>query len=384
MNNYDENIIRLIQVYLSGELTEKERNELEEWCEKALGNREFLHQMAGENLFSREYPLYHTINTERAVRQFEKTIGRKRYIFRQLMKYAAILILPLLGVVVWQWEQPQVVEKVSETIVPGSAKAVLTLAGGQRVGLSGQQQEDIEVTAGIKVKQENGILAYDAETGNKSSKVEYNTLSTGRGGEYCLILSDGTKVSLNAASSLKYPVIFSGAERRVQLEGEAYFEVAKDAAHAFIVETKGVEVKVYGTSFNINTSRLNEIQTVLVEGSIGVQVVDGGEEYRVHPGQMAVWKQADGRLRLKEVDVTLYTAWKDGIFRFERERLEDILNTLSNWYDVEIFYQNQTLKELHFSGHMERYDQITTILEAMTEATGVRFDVQGKAIIVSK
>ena len=382
MDNYNENIIRLIQTYLSGELTEAEQKELNEWCEKAPANREFLNEIAKEDLFSKEFPLYRGIDEKKAVRQFERIIQPKRHILRQMIKYAAVLILPVLGVVIWQWQYKSVVETAEEVIVPGSSKAVLTLSGGQQLNLSAETQKDIQAAEGIKVKQEKGILTYHPE--DKTIPTEYNTLTTSPGGEYRLVLSDGTKVYLNAVSELKYPVLFNGPERRVRLEGEAFFEVAKDAAHAFIVETKGVEVKVYGTSFNINTSCLNEIQTVLVEGNIGIRAVGHDEEYRVHPGQMAVWKQSEGSLELENVDVALYTAWKDGIFCFNQERLEDIMNKLAKWYDVEIFYRNQSIKELHFSGHMERYEQISTILEAITEATGVQFDVKGKTIIIYK
>lgn len=385
MNTDCDRIINLIGLALSGELKEEERLELEAWCREKEENREFYDTLRRENQFSREYPLYRRIDEVRAMLRFEKAAGRKsgkHLIFRRIARYAAILLLPLLSVAVWQWNRQQPAAVATEAIVPGSAKAVLTLAGGQQLKLTGQMRQEIEVSAGIKVKEETGTLAYEAATGNGGGRTEQNTLSTGRGGEYRIVLADGTKVFLNAATSLKYPVAFDGKVRKVELEGEAYFEVAKDPAHPFIVATKGMEVKVYGTSFNINTLRTDEIRTVLVEGSIGIRSAD--RECRVSPGQMAVWNKTDGSLTLKEVDVSLYTAWKDGIFRFDRERLDEILNTLSNWYDVAIFYRNPDVKNLHFSGYMERYDQIGIILEAITEATGVRFAIQGKTIVVSE
>lgn len=385
MNTDCDRIINLIGLALSGELQEEERLELEAWCREKEENRKFYDTLRRENQFSREYPLYRRIDEVRALLRFEKAAGRKsgkHLLFRRIARYAAILLLPLLSVAVWQWNRQQPAVVATEAIVPGSAKAVLTLAGGQQLKLTGQMRQEIEVSAGIKVKEETGTLAYKAATGNGGGRTEQNTLSTGRGGEYRIVLADGTKVFLNAATSLKYPVAFDGKVRKVELEGEAYFEVAKDPDHPFIVATKGMEVKVYGTSFNINTLRTDEIRTVLVEGNIGIRSAD--RECRVSPGQMAVWNKTDGSLTLKEVDVSLYTAWKDGIFRFDRERLDEILNTLSDWYDVAIFYRNPDVKNLHFSGYMERYDQIGIILEAITEATGVRFAIQGKTIVVSE
>lgn len=383
MKNNDE-IIRLIQLYLSGELSAGEREELDRWCAADPQNKAFLNMLAREDVFAREFPHYQKINEVKAVRRFEKTIGHRRHMLRLVMKYAAILAFPLMAVVLWQWERPlQPAAETAAAILPGSSKAVLTLAGGEQVHLTGQEKQQIRLSDGLKLKQDEGLLVYDG-AGEIAGRQEYNTLSTGRGGEYRLVLADGTKVFLNAATTLKYPVAFQGDTRRVQLEGEAYFEVAKDAAHAFVVETEGMEVKVYGTSFNVNTLRTDAVQTVLVEGSIGIRAAGNEQEYRLHPGQMAVLDRADASIELQEVEVELYTAWKDGIFRFNGERLEDILNTLSNWYDVEVFYQNQDIRELHFSGYMERYDQITTILEAITEATGVRFSVQGSTIVVSE
>lgn len=387
MERFEEHIIRLIQLAFTGDLSEQERQELESWCREKPENRAFYESLSREEIFARELPLYHRIDEEKAMQRFEEVVAgnKRRHIpMKRLLRYAAVLVLPLLGVAIWQWNRQQPAAVVTQTITPGSSKAVLTLAGGRQVSLEGQTQQQIEVGTGVHVKQADGLLSYDSLAGKRTGAMEYNTLATGRGGEYRLILADGTQVFLNAASTLQYPVVFEGGERKVYLEGEAYFEVAKDAAHAFVVETKGMQVKVYGTSFNINAFRPDEVRTVLVEGRIGVSAAGGGREYRVLPGQMAVWKQSEGTVELEEVDVSLYTAWKDGIFRFSHERLEDILTTLANWYDVDVFYQSQSVKELHFSGYMERYEQIGTILEAITESTGVQFGVQGKTIVVSK
>ena len=197
-------------------------------------------------------------------------------------------------------------------------------------------------------------------------------------------LPDKSYVWLNSGSWLRYPTRFSEESRRVEIRGEAYFEVAKDPECPFFVEMEGVEVRVYGTSFNVNTHQKGCIQTVLVKGSIGVKVLASGTESVIKPGQMAEFKQGKTKVDVKEVNVAVYTDWKDGIFRFENQRLEDILTVLSNWYDVDVFYQTVSVKELHFSGYMERYKDVRVILDAITLSTGVTFSIQGKTIIVSK
>ena len=189
---------------------------------------------------------------------------------------------------------------------------------------------------------------------------------------------------LNSATRMKYPVKFDEKERKVYLSGEAYFEVAKDPERPFFVEMEGVEVRVYGTSFNVNTHQKGNVQTVLVKGSIGVKVLSSGMESVIRPGQMAEFKQGNTKVDVKDVNVAVYTDWKDGIFRFENQRLEDILTVLSNWYDVDIFYTNEQLKNLHFTGHVKRYEKIDNILKAIKSAVGVTFTIKDRTICISK
>ena len=143
-----------------------------------------------------------------------------------------------------------------------------------------------------------------------------------------------------------------------------------------------MDVQVYGTSFNINTFVAQGVETVLLEGSVGVRSGLTGKEQKIELNQLALWKAETGTFEVRQVDARLYAEWKDGIFRFSNERLEDLLTDLANWYDVSVIYREETVKELHFSGYMERYDNIKTILDAVTEATGVRFSIQGRNIIV--
>ena len=388
-NQYSDRIVRLLQLYLLGDITEEERQELEDWCKETPQNRNLFEQICQEDLFSKERSVYEKIDDTKALRTFEKHVRKvSTRGFGRWWKYAAVLLLPILVVGLWKLEYeveqvPVVTSSVSQ-IQPGCSRAVLVLDDGRTVFLKEEEEGVISEDKGIMVTGERDRLVYTSSEGKNVDELRFNELEIPRGGEYKVRLADGTLVYLNSATRMKYPVKFDEKERKVYLSGEAYFEVAKDPERPFFVEMEGVEVRVYGTSFNVNTHQKGNVQTVLVKGSIGVKVLSSGMESVIRPGQMAEFKQGNTKVDVKDVNVAVYTDWKDGIFRFENQRLEDILTVLSNWYDVDIFYQTVSVKELHFSGYMERYKDVSVILEAITLSTGVTFSIQGKTIIVSK
>lgn len=392
-DKYDDRIVRLLQLYMIGEITDEERQELEVWRDKNEENRRFFEDICHEKLFAGEVSLFRKIDEVKALRHFERLTGnRGGKVLRRYMggwwRYAAVLLFPLLVVGIWKWGQPGeksiIMEQGVARIHPGEAQAVLVLDNGRRVSLKEKEEGELAVAESVRAIREKGSLVYTSGVKEEAASTRYNQLEVPRGGEYKVALADGTVVYLNSATRLKYPIVFNEKERKVYLSGEAYFEVAKDAERPFLVEVANVEVKVYGTSFNVNSYREGNVQTVLVEGSVGVKVLASGVESVIKPGQMAEFKQGNTGVEVREVDVTLYTDWKNGIFRFENQRLEDILTTLSNWYNVDVFYQTSSVKDLHFSGYMERYKEIDTILGAITLSTGVRFSIQGTTIVVSK
>ena len=379
-NHCPDRIVHLLQLYLLGDITKEERQELEKWSEEKARNRRFFEQVCQEDLFSKERVVYEKIDDKKALYAFEKRVGKvsPRGIGRW-WKYAAVLLFPILVVGSWrlihETEQAPVVTSSVTRIQPGCSQAVLVLDDGRKVFLKEEEEGVISEDKEITVTGEKDRLVYTSSVEKGMDELRFNELEVPRGGEYKVKLADGTLVYLNSATRIKYPVKFDGKERKVYLSGEAYFEVTKDAERPFLVEMEGVEVRVYGTSFNVNTHH---------KGSVGVKILASGEESMIKPGQMAEFKQGSRKIDVKEVNVAVYTDWKDGIFRFENQRLEDILTVLSNWYDVDVFYQTVSVKELHFSGYMERYKDVSVILEAITLSTGVTFSVQGKTIIVSK
>ena len=388
-HQYSDRIVRLLQLYLLGDITEEERQELEDWCEEAPRNRKLFEQICQEDLFSKERYVYEKIHDTKAFSVFEKRVRKvSSRSIGNWWKYAAVLLFPILVVGSWklmhETEQVSIVASSVAPIQPGCSQAVLVLDDGRKVFLKEEEEGVISEDKEITVTGEKDRLVYTSSEGKNVDEIRFNELEVPRGGEYKVRLADGTLVYLNSATRMKYPVKFDEKERKVYLSGEAYFEVAKDPERPFFVEMEGVEVRVYGTSFNVNTHQEGNIQTVVVKGSIGVKVLSSGMESMIRPGQMAEFKQGNTKVDVKDVNVAVYTDWKDGIFRFENQRLEDILTVLSNWYDVDVFYQTASVKELHFSGYMERYKDVSVILEAITLSTGVTFSIQGKTIIVSK
>ncbi len=259
---------------------------------------------------------------------------------------------------------------------------ILSTSDGKQVKLNAEEEQLVNIGADNYARARKGMIVYPEQV-KVAEKEQYNTLSIPRGGEFEVILSDGTIVSLNSKTELKYPVRFDQNERVVYVSGEAFFQVKKDISRPFYVKMdNGVTVCVYGTSFNVNTHHEKYIQTVLVEGSIGIQ--GNGPEYRLQPSQLAEFSRNGELMRLETVDIYPYVAWKDGMFVFEDQSLEEIMHTLSLWYDVDVFYTSEAIKEFHFTGNMERYGQIDRILKAIAKMVNVQFSVEGKTVVVSE
>ena len=198
-----------------------------------------------------------------------------------------------------------------------------------------------------------------------------------------MTLADGTEVWLNADSELEYPVKFTSDKREVRLKGEAYFSVKKDTEKPFLVRSGEYQLKVYGTEFNLNTYKNNEIQAVLVKGSVGFKANRTAEEVRLKPSQLGVANEVTGKTEVNNVDVYPYIAWKNQDVVFVNERLESIMEKAARWYDVNVFFQNESLKDLRFFGNMQRYADIQELLFFLENTSDVRFSVKDRTVVVS-
>lgn len=275
-------------------------------------------------------------------------------------------------------------ELAKSVMQPGTSKAILMMADGKEVVLEQGQNLNILLNERVRVATSNRGIVYE-EHGKGVVTEEYNKLTTPIGGEYSLVLSDGTKVFLNADSELKYPVEFSDGKRIVDLKGEAYFEVHKDSLRPFIVRMNGAEVTVLGTSFNVNTyGDDGQIYTTLVNGSVRVSSVKNGQAEVLKPGMQSVMDVQSGQLTVREVDVEPYVAWREGRFVFRAMTLDLIMRQLQRWYDFEVFYQNPELKDYEFRGVIKRDMDLDKVLSVIKVTTNVDFEVKGKVITIIK
>lgn len=263
---------------------------------------------------------------------------------------------------------------------------VLTLADGKQVVLDGNAsvQEIRQGGARVVLRDSTLSLSYVGDTlEGRDPEVAYNALAVPKGGEYSLTLADGSRVWLNAETTLRYPVNFSGDRREVELEGEAYFEIAPDALHPFCVLMKRSSVEVLGTHFNVSCYKNEHTwHTTLVEGK--VKVNSGDKSFLLTPGKQFLEDRMSGVVEVKTVNVSLFTSWKDGRVVFQDERLEDIVGKLARWYDFEIFYADPAIKDLRFGGAINKYNSFGVVLRYLERTSGVRFDIDGKTVIARR
>lgn len=266
---------------------------------------------------------------------------------------------------------------------PGSERAKLTLADGTVIDLDQAGNGKLENKDGIAVtKTEDGKLVYSAtNAGNTNGEITYNTLVTPRGRQYKVILPDGSAIWLNAASSLRFPTLFVGNERKVELSGEGYFEIKKSAHQPFVVTSGGQEVTVLGTHFNINAyDENNFIKTTLLEGA--VKISKGKQSCLLAPGQEASLNKSDHSFLIeKDVDINAVVAWKEGRFSFEETNIKEVMQQIARWYDVEVIYKGD-FSEVQLTGNIARGVDARQVLNLLKGTKQVDFIINGKTITV--
>lgn len=378
-------IARLFAKKLADGLDEEETRRLEQWLAESprhAAEWERLRQEVAPGGRSVELQREGARLVERRWREFrQRVMGGRQRLWVRVMRYAAIVLVPLAAAAyLWTMFHPAEPATEAETpIVPGTFRAQLTLDDGRTVALDSTAFRSIGQLPEATVKVADRVLTYTRSDHAAPAEVKYNTLEIPRGGEYALQLADGSRVWLNAETRLRYPVAFAGTERRVELTGEAYFEVSKDATRPFIVRANGVDVRVLGTSFNVAAYGA-EVVTTLVEGRVAVEA--GSERVTLEPDRQAVW---DGeRMEVRQVDASNYGLWRKGIFYFEDRRLEEILDALARWYGVEVFYVNPETKDMRFTVEIKRYENIDAILRRIAQTERVHFGVSGRTVTVQE
>ncbi|WP_114936956.1 FecR family protein [Mucilaginibacter endophyticus] len=266
-------------------------------------------------------------------------------------------------------------------IVPGTNKATLTLANGTTISLDDAANGQIAKQAGVKItKTADGQIVYQADATGQDQAVQ-NTVATPKGGQYKVILPDGTNVWLNASSSISYPTVFKGAERMVTLNGEGYFEVAKNKAMPFRVKSALQTIEVLGTHFNINAYADEAVvKTTLLEGS--VKVISETSSTLIVPGEQAVInRQGNGVISKQQVNLDAEVAWKNGVFSFADEDIREVMRQVSRWYDIDVVYEGDMPTEKFF-GEISRSSNLADVFKIL-ELNNMKFTVEGKTVTVS-
>ena len=387
MLSKEEHIARLIFLHIQGMTDNAQEKELDEW--RSVSPRH-------EELFQRMLSSEHV---EKSISRFVKTEEEEERGWRQLQQkarsgrsvrkikwfpYAAaiVLILSVGGVFYFSGDKEQTeilpIAK-NEVQVPGS-RAVLILPDGRKVDLENEVlRSDLAQSDSLLLISTRSLKYRDIDSPDTTEV--FHTLEIPRGGEYLLTLSDGTMIYLNSESTLSFPVKFQGKERKVYLTGEAYFKVAKNTEHPFVVTAGELEVLVTGTTFGVRAYKdEKDIQTTLESGQVTVRVE--GKSVKLVPNKQVLFNKSTMGLEVRDVDVDLYLAWADGRLVYDNCPLEKILTDLGRWYNIDVFYSRDELRSYQFSLNMKKHEEFTQVLELIGKTGEVQFEIKDNTVIV--
>lgn len=377
-----DEFVRLYQKFLEGQCTPEEIEQLESYTdETSLTDETWLEELGDRDIL-----------LNKLKNRVHRTLGMedepKRLFSRRWFKIAASLLFLLSAtLIIWELRSPKTkdpayaVQKDSKKIVPGGNKAYLTMSNGSVITLNGAANGILASQSGVQVsKVKEGVLKYAAATKGSSVDNAFNLIETPRGGQYEVELADGTHVWLNSATSLKYPANFAGGERKVELSGEAYFEVAKDPSRPFRVMVNGVAVQVLGTHFNVMGYKDEKtIKTTLLEGSVRLSV--NGKDAILKPGEQGLLNASQNGFEVAPVDVDDVVAWKNGLFAFNNEDIQTIMRRISRWYDVDVIFPEH-FRRKNFGGSVSRFDDVSEVLKSLELTNSVHFKIEGRRIFV--
>jgi len=380
---------KLLEKYGAGLCTEQEKALVESWHLVELSDKKS--NLKHEDIVEAKNQIWQAIE--------EQTELKPKINYKTWLKVAAAaVVLFFVGLTINNQIKNHFSEQIltksePEAIKPGGNKATLTLADGSKISLTDATNGVIAKQAGINItKTKNGELIYSVVSASAKTKNLYNTIETPRGGQYQINLPDGTKVWLNAESSLKYPTAFNTEERLVQLKGEAYFEVAKISdkkgarvpfkVSSEIGEGRNQQVEVLGTHFNIN-AYIDEPnnKTTLLEGKVRILNLSSLASNILKPGQQSVIAASSPSVLVRNVDAEDAVTWKDGFFSFNDENLQTIMNKISRWYNVDISYRGAKMDKL-FGGRISRFNSVNQVLETLQATGDVHFKIEERRILV--
>lgn len=372
-------ISEILSKHLKGiPLDENEELLLQQWLQEDHKNESLFLSLNNNEKLADSLKQYYATDTEA---QFEivrnKINGAKAKKLNMKWLSIAASILVILSIGGWFYFKnnnlPHALNYAIEDVAPGKNRAFLTLSTGKVINLDEKQSEIAVSTEGISYGNGNQIT--------KTDQIQFATLRTPRGGTYSIKLPDGTKVWLNAGSELEYPLHFTGNTREVKLKGEGYFEVAHDKSHPFIVSTDIQKIKVLGTSFNVNTYTDRQA-TTLVTGKVSVSQNGINGETKITPGEQA--STSNGKVMVSKVDVSDFTAWKEGLLAANSATFIDIANEIERWYDVDFIYPAgfKNNEKAFFS--VSRNEKLSEVLKALERTYGIHFQLKGKEVLIKQ
>jgi ferric-dicitrate binding protein FerR (iron transport regulator) len=377
-----------------GTISPKEMEKLESWMNESSENLEIYTRATDNNYLVNKLEVYQLFrkNEVREALENELFPAKTRKLYPNvLLRYAAVLIpLMLLAGVSWYYlneSKSPPLSSLDTVVKPGSQKAMLKLSDGKTLELDDSNLLAELQEGDAKVINEQHSLIYSSEEESAAPKaVVYNELITPRGGGYKLQLADGTVVTMNAGSSLKYPVSFSDSIRQVFLEGEAYFDVSHNGK-PFLVSCESMDVRVLGTSFNVSSYADDaEIRTTLVEGKVKV-TTDGNsnlasEGIILAPDDQAIFSRDDASVEVVKVNTSQYTSWVMGKFEFSNANMDEVMKRLARWYDFEYEFERDAAKDYHFTARIDNNQSISSILEMLEMTTDVKFEIKDQKIVI--
>ena len=392
MIKQDFHISNIIARHLSGEITPEENAQLEKWRKADSAHEALFQKICSKENLKKHVESGTSFNTATGWMEVQKRIRKSNNWERmiKILSYAAAVLVPVffVGISLKYTTHDYFSNKsvlIAQPILPGAAKAILTLDNGETINLNKETADALQTIEGTNIQIDSTTLNYQlAQSTSVSPKPVYNKVEIPRGGEYALVLSDGTKVHLNSMSSLRFPVAFTTGKREVELQGEAYFDVQTDKEHPFYVNTpSGIRVYVYGTRFNVSAYESEDyVETVLESGHVSVFMPVYGTSETLNPGERLLFDKKALQFMKSKVDVSEKTAWKDGKLIFRNTSLDEMLKRLSRHFNVDIHFNNKSGKNYTFRATF-RNESLFQILDYLSKSAMIKWKTEEESVLQS-
>ena len=369
-------IADLIIAELTGKIDDAGRNELENWKHETPEHLRLYNLYQSPDFIARKFEFIKEYSAIEAYQEFAGRVKWAKHRKRTLALYryvaAVVLLFVLSGSFYFFHDTKDESIAFVQKIQPGSCKAILTEPDGTKI--------DISDTTFLAFVQKSVM---SRKNGEEKEVVEtlYHTITIPRGGEYDLLLSDGSRLRMNSESEIRVPVTFEKGQREVFMKGEIYFDIVRDSLAPFVVHTHQGDIRVLGTSFNVRDYQdENFLETTLVNGKVAFER-EGNYSY-LKPGEQLRLNKEDGKTTVETVDVLLYCSWKDGRFVFEKQRLEVIMNTIARWYNINVFYESSSVKDILFTGNIKRYGDLEQVVSMLKLINKIDIKIKDRNVCV--